>query len=121
MTHPQEIGDGWEDRDNVIVNGLLAPEHIVEEVEHPGVDAEVGQADVEGHVHGEGEEDAGYEGSAPGPRLEHELQIDHSHHRGVDTEAETELAELIYKQNIYFHFSRVGKRYTRYNHPLLSE
>ena len=100
MAHPQEIGDSGEDRDDVIINGLLSPEQIVEEVQHPGIDAEVGQADVEGHVHGEGEQDAGYEGGAPGPRLEHELQIDNGHHRGVNTEAETELAKLIWKQNI---------------------
>ena len=92
MTHPQEIGDSGEDRDNFIINGLLSPEQIVEEVQHPRVDAEVGQADVEGHVHGEGEQDAGYEGGAPGPRLEHELQIDYSHHSRVDAEAETILA-----------------------------
>ena len=100
MTHPQEIRDGGEDRDDVIINGLLAPEQIVEEVQHPGVDAEEGQADVEGDVHGEREQDAGYEGSAPGPRLEHELQIDNSHHSRVHTETETELAKLIWKQNI---------------------
>ena len=61
-THPQKVGDGRKDWNDVIINGRLTPEHIIEEVEDPRVDPDVGQANVEGHVHGDGEDDAGDQG-----------------------------------------------------------
>ena len=92
-THPQEVRDGREDRNDVIVNGRLPTEQVVEEVEHPGVDPDVGQTDVEDHVDDEGEEDAGDQGETPGPGLEPELEVHNSDHSGVDTEPETELTQ----------------------------
>ena len=101
-TYPQKVGDGGEDWNNVIINGCLSPKHIIEEVEDPRVDPDVGQADVEGHIHGEGEDNAGNQGQTPGAGLEPELQVDNSHHRGVHAETKTELTQLIWRDTYLY-------------------
>ena len=69
-----------EDRDNVSVKWGITAKHVTEEIEQASIDSEVGEANVESNVDSDGEDDGGHHGYTPGSGLEHQLEIDHSHH-----------------------------------------